>query len=295
MSENGGNGGSLWGGGSPWGGGYQSLDRKIDAVERDFRAEIGAIRVEMREGNATILDRIDKSAAAAANTAAAIAASATAHGPKQTNPFQLVIGLGSTAIAIIGLLGSWFSYVSSNLTSSIAAVAAAANKDAAALSLALTQEQHDRIDDRRLVYTAIEKESAKAWSKDAQIESERRIDERNVMEQTYLHETIARLDKDHDNLANHMVPREEHDRERAEEKEAQARSERQLTESINHVVEHLNKSDERVDAKFSEQEKVLHAVGISDELKNLESHQRDIDEKFFRLLSSQVPGVAPKP
>lgn len=249
--------------GSPPASYYQSLDRKIDAVERDFRVEIGAIRTEMRDGNNAILDKIDRTS-------------------KPTSPYQLI----GTAFIIITALGSAGAYVVSNQNATIVTVSTTLTADIAANSKSIKDETKSRTEDQLHIYELIGKNAEKEWSKDAQTEFEKRIDERNQLEQSYEHETFARIDRRDETLQNNIVPRAEHEQRWIDEKASQDRNDRMLAGSIDRLAEHVNKSDEGTSLKFSDIEKVIHGYGIADELKDLQAQLRDIGDKVFRWISS---------
>lgn len=250
------NGGSLWGGGSPWNGAYRDLDQKITNVAENFRMEVNTIRSEMQSGNAAIMAEIGRSAE---RTATAAAASA----PKQTNPYQLI----GTALTIVLALGSAGSWEAGNLNNAITANVAA-----------LKEEGDARLVTQRRIYDEIEKTAEKAWSKDAHLEFERRIDERNQLEQTYNHEIFAKLQSE-------LVPRAENDQRWKDQTEDIGRLERQLSGSLDRLAEHVNKADDTNAQKFNEVDKGLHGFGLTDEVRDMQTQLRDISDKMFRLIA----------
>lgn len=253
MSEN---GGSLWGGGSPWN--YQSLDNKIVRVEEDLRGQINEVRREIREGITALGEKLDRR-------------DAHQKVEKPANGSNQIYGFIGTAVGIISLLGTWFSYVSSNLESKIQV-----NRE--------TIESVDkaRVEGQKLTFE-------KLVSKDAFAEHTRRIDERNELEQKYTDRMLAKFDSE-------LVPRTENDQRWKDQTEDIGRLERQLSNSIDRVVEHLNKSDETSSNKFTELEKVVHGYGLGDEVKDLQTQVRNATDKLFDLISRMGSKVdQPKP
>lgn len=259
----------LWNGGSPWGNGaFQSLDQKIVRVEGDLRAEIGEVRREIREGIAGLGEKLDRSLDRSALERSA-ARETSGNGGKEKGgdkTFVLVSSLIGTAIGIITLLGSWFGYVSNTLDSKIADVKAA-----------VEVEEKLRSESQRSLFE-------KTVSKDAFVEYAKRIDEVSELEQKYNEKMLAKFDSE-------LVPRTENDQRWKDQSEDIGRLERQLSNSLDRVVEHLNKSDETSANKFTELEKVVHGYGLGDEVKDLQTQVRNGTDKLFDLISKLNLGL----
>lgn len=198
---------------------------------------------------------------------------------KHTNPYQLI----GTAVTIVLGLGSIFAWEAGNLTTSITAVA-----------ITIKDEVEERITSQRRLYDEMEKGFDKTWSKDAHVEFERRIDERNVLEQKYADVRFDRIGVDIDRLQAIIVPRAENDQRWKDQTEDIGRLERQLSGSLDRLAEHVNKSDDTNAQKFSDVDKGLHGYGLPDEVKDIQTQLRVMDDKLFHLVGPPDQSDRPK-
>lgn len=276
---------------SVFGPAYAQLDRKIDIIERDFRSDIAATNTKI-DGVSSKIDRVMESIFERLDRRDGIASLAKSHGngggngkTSSTDPYQLI----ATASGLCLLFGGLGTYVINNVNSSIAANLERTNSAMTVISDALKKETVDRVDSDRRMYDFISTGFAKEWSKDAQAEFERRIDERAAMQHEFNTASLARLDKEQDATKIYMqtaiVPREEHKQERELESEAKAHTEKAFSESLDRVVAHLNQSDLRTEQKFSEMEKAIHGFGLVDEVKSMRDELQSLSAKFFSLIT----------
>lgn len=276
--------------GSVFGAAYVQLDRKIDTIERDFRADIATLSTKIETVNAAssakidrlgeqIFERIDR-----INTRPSGSSSSNGKGLVDSIPTWI-----ATASGLIVLFGGLGSYALSNINSFQAANLERTTAAMAVIGKALEKETQDRTESDRRIYDFMSAGFAKEWSKDAQTEFERRIDEGAAKEEKFAAASLARIDKDMDSVKLYMstavVPRAEHLQEQELERDAKAHNEKQMGDSIDRVVQHLNQSDLRTEQKFTEIERVIHGYGIADEVKALRD---DVQTTTGRMLNTII-------
>lgn len=256
---------------------FQFLDNKIDASDQKFSRAITELRTEAKDSENRILDRIDK------------------HQSKPSSQNWL-IAMGGIALAT---LTSVFGYITNDLDGKIVNSSVALDKQIAIVSTTLAQEIRDRDLDRKQVYQFI---SDKVWHKDAQEEFAKRMDERSVYQQVAAEreridakEQLTHLAAVIDNMDTRMVPLALHEQKWKDEAETRTLMERNVADSLNRITEHLNRSDEAASQYRSDVDKSLHGYGLPDEVKDLQTQLRSIDDKLFHLISpSEGGGALPK-
>lgn len=244
-----------------------SLNARQTAADENIRG----LRVEVRSVT-TSLERLSERIQAQISTISA----GTATDWKSF--WTAGAGIGTVAIMLAGA-------VIAPIISSVTAVGVAVTEETKARIATEDKEADARLVSQRRIYDEMEKNVDKAWSKDAHVEFEKRIDERNSLEQSYNSKELARIDAAIALIQANYVPFRDHEQRWAEERASREVIVGALTNSINRVTEHLNKTDERLDAKVGDIDKVIHGYGIADELRDLQTLQRNNSDKLFELIS----------
>lgn len=250
---------------------FQFLDSKIDASDQKFNKAISELRTEAKESETRILEHFDR------------------HQPKPSSPTWLIT-IGGIALAA---LTSVFSYVSNNLDSKINAASVSTNQQMSAFTSLISTETRDRDEDKKRTYQYMNEH---LYNKDAQVEFEKRMDERNAYQLATYNRDLMTVQDQFVHIAStmtvmngEMVTREEHKQRWADENDAIARMERTTADSLTRITEHLNKSDESAAANYTEVNRSIHGYGIADEVKDLNSQLHDLNDKIFRLIAPSLP------
>lgn len=249
-------------------GAYQALDRKIDNVEHKVEQDLIRFRGEIREDFQTLTSNISQQIRSALGNG---------RSPQ-------VVPLIGTAIGIVTVLGSVIGFIYNDLGHATDKLAEAQGKE-----LAL------RTDSERRIYDALGKINDTVWHKDAQGEFERREDEERDMQFSALKDSVTVLAGSVTRLAGEIVPRAEHDRQWANDKEMIARVESGLNQSLNRLAEHVNKGDDRNALKFDDLDKATHPYGTADVVKDFGLRIQDLQDKLFRFLLPGPAATAPTP
>lgn len=268
MTEGNGNGSSAGAGAI-----YAAFDRKMEGIERDlrqdfanyrtennntfsdFRSEIKSDIASLRSQISEVLSKIGNN-----NKPAAISGGG---GLGNTNTFVII---AATIILPLCGLGA---YVVGNLDTKFSKAVDTNAHD-------IEVEKQARTDSTRVMYE-------KTWPKEAQIEYEKRVDERNGLEAHFQDEVNTQVINEIKTVVAQMVPRAEHEQRWTDQKEQITTLEHSLSESLNRLAEHVNAGDKTVADKFSDVDKSLHGYGIADEMKDIQNQLRDAQDRIFHL------------
>lgn len=278
---------------SVFGPAYAQLDRKIDIIERDFRADIAATNTKIDGVGAkidgvrdSIFERLDRREGIATLSRSSNGyGNGYSNGKTDNNPYTLIV----TAVGICTLLGSAGAYVSSNLQTQAAANFTATKDAMLVVSDTLKKETTDRQEADRRIYEAIKDDMSKVWSKDAHLEFEKRIDQADLFRHEYYIAAIARLEKEHDYMIANMVPRAEHEQKWATQQSDLTRIEKQAAERSDSISLRLNAAQLSSDTKLAEVERVIHGYGIADEVKSIQDKLQSLTDKIFGIITAFVP------
>lgn len=263
-------------------GSYRDLDRKIDNVVDKVDQDLVRFRGEIRED---FQNHQARSEANFQNFQTNIASQIrnALGSPKSPQ----VVPLIGTAIGIITVLGSVIGFIYSDLNASIDKTDKSATKALEKLANAQATELTLRAASEQRIYDVITRVNENVWHKDAQAEFERREDEERELQFTALKDSVTVLAGGVTRLAAEIVPRAEHDRQWANDKEMIGRVEASMTQSINRVLEHLNKFEDRSALKFDTLDHDTHPYGTADVFKDLGSRVQNLQDQLLRFL---VPG-----
>lgn len=259
--------------------GYARFDSKFEGMERDLKNDIAGYRSESNksfsefrsdirsdiESLRTLMSEVLSKLGAAnvANNRPFTVGSSGKEGLGNTNTFVII---AATIILPLCGLGA---YVVGNLDTKFSKAVDTNAHD-------IEVEKQARTDSTRVMYE-------KTWPKEAQIEYEKRVDERNGLEAHFQDEVNTQVINEIKTVVAQMVPRAEHEQRWTDQKEQITTLEHSLSESLNRLAEHVNAGDKTVADKFSDVDKSLHGYGIADEMKDIQNQLRDAQDRIFHL------------
>lgn len=297
-----------------------ALDRRIDNIDREVKSDFANLSSRLDSSVASIRNevagRIDRLSSEQREQTQDLS-NKIERSQRNTNPYQLILvmlaiggaacaagayvakNLSDNEISTADALSKSIVSVNETLGKTIAAVDEVLAKDIALNKKAIEGEEKERVESDRRIYEVMGKVGAAAWSRDAQTEFEKRIDEEKGLERDYVRERLTRDEHDIDRVASIVVPREDETQYRATVTRDMDRLDKTTADSLDRITHHLNDSDIRTDSKFAEQDKSLHGYGLNDEVKSHETAIRDLSDRQFQMfLGNSVPwlnSAKPKP
>jgi hypothetical protein len=231
-------------------------ERKIDDLSAQTSQQIQSLRTELGGAIQAISTKIDQ------QQVAQIDISRT----RWTPIISTVAALVGAFVAIFGVVGSMALGPIRSDIDKLYAVSDKTNERMTPL-LTLSDDQKSNV----VRFAALEKSEDGKWSKDAQAEYEKRIDEVNALQRDYAKRDLERVENHIDTVDNNQIKRPE------------------ITALFANQTALVDNQSDRTDSLSRNLEDARHEIGsaynVGDEIKALRAQIENLSSRMFGLLS----------